>query len=202
MIGAGPNGLVAANRLADAGWSVARAGGAATVGRRRAQRPRGAPGFVHDTFSSFYPLAAASPTIPSFDLETHGLVWRHAPAVLGHPLPDGSWALLHRDRDVTARLLDDRHPGDGEAWLRLCAAWDRIGDQLVGRPAHAVPAGAGAAAAGAEPASAGGLDFVKTLLTPVADLGQPALRRATTRGSCSPATPGTRTSRSTPPGPA
>ena len=37
-----------------------------------------------------------------FGLEEHGLRWRHAPAVLGHPLPDGGWALLHRDREVTA----------------------------------------------------------------------------------------------------
>ena len=47
-------------------------------------------GFVHDTFSAFYPLAAASPAIRSFGLEEHGLRWRHAPAVLGHPFPDGS----------------------------------------------------------------------------------------------------------------
>ena len=69
------------------------------------------PGFVHDTFSAFYPLAAASRTIRSFGLEEHGLVWRHAPAVLGHPLRDGSWALLHRDRQVTAALADERAPG-------------------------------------------------------------------------------------------
>ena len=35
VIGAGPNGLVAANVLADAGWERARARGAAGAGRRR-----------------------------------------------------------------------------------------------------------------------------------------------------------------------
>ena len=44
------------------------------------------PDFVHDTFSAFYPLAAASPTLQSFHLEDHGLRWTHAPAVLGHPV--------------------------------------------------------------------------------------------------------------------
>ena len=88
-------------------------------------------GFVHDTFSSFYPLAAASAAIRSFALEDHGLVWRHAPAVLGHVRGDGSWALLHRDRALTARLLDDVHSGDGDSWLELCRLWDRVGEQVI-----------------------------------------------------------------------
>src|SRR5688572_6534378 len=134
VIGAGPNGLVAANRLLDAGWSVLvleaqpEIGGAVRSGREVH------PDFVHDTFSAFYPLAAASPAITRLRLEEHGLVWRHAPAVLGHPLPDGSWALLHRDREVTARFMDEAHPGDGQAWLDLCREWDRIGEAVL----HAV----------------------------------------------------------------
>ena len=51
--------------------------------------------------------------------------------MLGHPYPDGSWALLHRDRQVTARLADAQHPGDGEAWLDLCAEWDAVGPALI-----------------------------------------------------------------------
>jgi phytoene dehydrogenase-like protein len=85
---------------------------------------------VH-TFSAFYPLAATSPHIKSFHLEDHGLRWVHAPAVVGHPRSDGSWALLHRDRHVTAQLMEEQHPGDGDGWLRLCADWDRIGDHII-----------------------------------------------------------------------
>jgi phytoene dehydrogenase-like protein len=119
VVGAGPNGLVAANRLADAGWSVVVLEAQPSVGGAVRSDRDVHPAFVHDTFSSFYPLAAASPTLTSFGLERHGLHWRHAPAVLGHPLPDGSWALLHRDREVTAGLLEEQHAGDGEAWLAL-----------------------------------------------------------------------------------
>ena len=131
VVGSGPNGLVAANLLADHGWSVLVLEAQPTIGGAVASAEDVHPGFVHDTFSSFYPLAAASPTIKSLGLEEHGLRWRHAPAVLGHPYPDGSWALLHRDRQVTARLADAQHPGDGEAWLDLCSEWDAVGPGLV-----------------------------------------------------------------------
>jgi phytoene dehydrogenase-like protein len=130
------------------------------------------PDFVHDTFSSFYPLAAASPALLDLDLTRFGVTWRHAPAVLGHPLPDGRWALLHRDREVTAALLDDQHRGDGDAWLELCADWDRIGDQLTGAFLSPFPPVRSGLAALTRLPKVGGLDFVKTLLTPAADLGR------------------------------
>ncbi|WP_426245063.1 phytoene desaturase family protein [Nocardioides sp. LHG3406-4] len=172
VVGAGPNGLVAANRLTDAGWSVLLLEQQEQVGGA-VHSDRGVhPAYVHDTFSAFYPLAAASPTIRSFDLEDHGLRWRHAPAVLGHPKADGGWALMHRDRELTAGWLDDDHAGDGERWLDLCATWDQIGDQIIGSllsPFPPVRAGMGALT---RLRRAGGLDLVKTFLTPVADLAR------------------------------
>ena len=171
VIGAGPNGLVAANHLVDEGWSVLVLEAQPEVGGAVRSDQDVHPGFVHDTFSAFYPLAAASATIQSFELERHGLTWTHAPAVLGHPLPDGDWALLHRDREITAGLMEAQHPGDGEAWLDLCTAWDRIGDQLVSAlltPFPPVRAGVGLIA---RLRSVGGLDFVKMLLTPAAEIG-------------------------------
>ena len=113
------------------------------------------------------------------------------PSVLGHPLPDGGWALLHRDREVTAAGFDEHHPGDGEAWLRWCADWDRIGDELIAgllTPFPPVRAGLGVLA---RLPRVGGLGFVRTLLTPAAELGRIAVRRRTPapaagrqRGSC------------------
>ena len=78
----------------------------------------------------------------SLRLEDHGLAWEHAPAVLGHPFGDGQWAVLHRDRDLTAAGLDALHAGDGDAWLDLCRTWDRIGPPLVDAPHLALPTGA------------------------------------------------------------
>ncbi|MBC7596781.1 MAG: NAD(P)/FAD-dependent oxidoreductase [Kineosporiaceae bacterium] len=172
VIGAGPNGLVAANHLADAGWSVLVLEAQDEVGGAVKSARDVHPDFVHDTFSAFYPLAEASPTIKSFSLEDHGLTWRHAPAVLGHPMLDGNWAILHRDRLVTARLFDQAHGGDGEAWLDLCSQWDRIGDQIIKAllsPFPPIRYGVGALA---RLRSVGGLDFVKTMLMPASEFGK------------------------------
>ncbi len=166
VIGAGPNGLVAANMLVDAGWSVLvletqdEVGGAVRSGRDVH------PDYVHDTFSSFYPLAAGSPTIRAMGLERHGLRWSHAPAVVGTPFANGSWGMLHRTREETAAGLEEHGRGDGDAWLELCEQWDRIGDSVVGAlmtPFPPVRHGLGALA---KLPRVGGLDFVRDLLTP------------------------------------
>lgn len=170
VIGAGPNGLVAANHLIDAGWSVLVLEAQPEVGGAVRSAADVHPDYVHDTFSAFYPLTAASDTISSFHLEDHGLTWRHAPAVLGHPTPDGGWALLHRDREVTAASMEALGPGDGDNWLRLCDEWDRIGEHIIAAlltPFPPVRPGLGVLA---RLRGVGGLQFVKDLLTPVNEL--------------------------------
>ncbi len=172
VVGAGPNGLVAANHLIDQGWSVLVLEAQDTLGGAVRSARDVHPDHVHDTFSAFYPLAAASPTIRAFDLESHGLVWRHAPAVLGHPLPDGDWALLHRDREVTAGLMDAAHAGDGEAWLALSRQWDGIGEHLIGALLTPFPPVRHTLGGLRTLPGAGGVGFVRTLLTPAAELGR------------------------------
>ena len=86
VVGAGPNGLVAANHLVDAGWSVLVLEAQPDVGGAVRSDTSVHPDFVHDTFSAFYPLAAASPNIKAFGLERYGLRWVHAPAVLANPI--------------------------------------------------------------------------------------------------------------------
>jgi len=172
VVGAGPNGLIAANRLADAGWSVLVLEAQGTPGGAVRSDRDVHPDFVHDTFSSFYPLAAASPWFQRMQLERHGLVWKHAPAVLGHPLPDGRWAMLDRDRDVTARLLAEQHPADGQAWLDLCGQWDVIGEHIVGALLSPMPPLKHGLGALLRLRRAGGLGLVRDFLTPVADFSR------------------------------
>lgn len=172
VVGAGPNGLVAANVMADAGRRVLVLEAQPTAGGAVRSDRELHPDFVHDTFSAFYPLAVASRAMAALRLEEHGLQWEHAPAVLGHPFGDGRWALLHRDRDLTAAGLDDLHPGDGEAWLDLCRTWDRIGDPLVEALTSPFPPLRAGARLVPALARAGGLATVRQLATPVASLGR------------------------------
>jgi phytoene dehydrogenase-like protein len=114
VIGAGHNGLVAANLLADAGWEV-------TVLEATA------PGFANDVFSAFYPLAVASPILRRLRLEDYGLEWVHAPLALAHPHAD----VLSRDLSETAASLEASAPGDGAAWERLYQRWRSVREPLL-----------------------------------------------------------------------
>ena len=131
MIGAGPNGLVAANLLVDAGWSVVVLEAHAEPGGAVRSSELVAPGFVHDWASSFYPLGAASPVLRALDLEAHGLVWRRAPVALAHPTPDGCAYIEPGALDATERSLDAYAPGDGVEWRRLYRRWERMGPAFL-----------------------------------------------------------------------
>ncbi len=176
VIGSGPNGLVAANLLVDAGWSVTVLEAQPTIGGAVRSDSDVSPGFTHDTFSAFYPLAAASPTIQALQLEEHGLHWVHAPAVLGNPLPDGSWAMLHRNADETAAGLDAACPGDGEAWLRLCRIWDRMGPAVISALLDPFPPVRAGARFAASLPRAGGVQALRLLLVSVRRLGEEHFR--------------------------
>ncbi|PSL53747.1 phytoene dehydrogenase-like protein [Saccharothrix carnea] len=171
VIGSGPNGLVAANLLADAGWDV--------LVLEAAEEPGGAvrtaeltePGFRHDLFSGFYPLGAASPVISGLGLERHGLRWRRAPEVLAHVLPDDRAVVLSQDLDRTAASVEAFGAGDGDAWRAEFALWQRVRSELVEalmRPFPPVRAGVGLAGS---LGPGGALRFARSFLQSVRAFG-------------------------------
>ncbi|MCW2495645.1 NAD(P)/FAD-dependent oxidoreductase [Jatrophihabitans sp.] len=131
IVGGGHNGLVAANILADAGWRTLVVEAADRLGGAVHSDESLRTGFVTDWFSSFYPLAAASPVLRRLDLPRWGLRWTHAPAVLAHVFPDDRCAVLSRDLDVTAASLDAFAPGDGAAWVELVRRFELIKEPLL-----------------------------------------------------------------------
>ena len=125
VIGAGPNGLVAATMLARAGWSVELlerrqvAGGA--VGSDTTDR-----GYVHDWGSAFYGVLHTSPVLRELGLDRQ-IGWAHT----GTPVsavwdPAVPAAVMHRRGEDTAAGLGV----DGPAWLDLIDWWHRLGVPL------------------------------------------------------------------------
>lgn len=131
VIGAGPNGLVAANVLVDAGWDVVLLESQAETGGAVRSAEVTAPGYVSDMFSAFYPLAAASPVIRDLDLHHYGLNWVRAPDVVAHALDSGDAAVIRHRAEDTAAEMEDRAPGDGDAWMAMVAQWQRIRGPLL-----------------------------------------------------------------------
>lgn len=135
VIGAGPNGLVAACQLARAGWSVTvlesqhEPGGAC----RSAELTR--PGFVHDMGAAFFPFGQASPALLDLELERAGLSWCRGAIESAHPALDGTCASIAASIEESVRCfggLDE----DGRAFAEL-ATWhqqtrDRMLQMLLG----------------------------------------------------------------------
>ena len=140
VIGSGPNGLVAANVLADAGLGSRRARGPARAGRGRPDggdhRPRLPPRSLQRLLPPGRRLAGLQDT----RLEDFGLRWRRAPYALAHPVPDGRCAVIAPDRGETEASLETFGPGDGAGWRSLMAPWDAFGLRFVGRPPQPLPA--------------------------------------------------------------
>jgi phytoene dehydrogenase-like protein len=112
VVGAGPNGLMAAAVLARAGSRVLVLEAAPTVGggTRSAELIR--PGVIHDVCSAIHPLGVASPAFRELAAagELDGLEWVHPDIPLAHPLDGGRAGIVHRSVAATAAGLG---PDDG-----------------------------------------------------------------------------------------
>lgn len=131
VVGGGHHGLVAANLLLDAGWSVLVLEAGATPGGAVRSAELAAPGFQADVCSAFYPLTAASPPILALGLHDYGLRWRHHEVPLVQVLPDGRTVTLSRDVAETAASVETFAAGDGDRWTAEYTAFRRIRDDVV-----------------------------------------------------------------------
>jgi phytoene dehydrogenase-like protein len=122
FVGAGHNALVAAAYLLDSGRSVTllermdRPGGWV-----RTSEP-GAPGFLHDRWSSMHPAFVGGPAWADLapDLSRHGLEYVTAPLATASSLPDGRTAIAPVDREAFAAELE--RLGETAGWDSLFAA--------------------------------------------------------------------------------
>jgi phytoene dehydrogenase-like protein len=126
VVGAGPNGLVAAARLASAGMRVLVLEAQSVAGGGLRTEELTLPGFRHDVCSSVHALAQASRAFRALRLDREGLEFVHPGIALAHPLADGT-AYLHRDLAETARGLGR----DGRAWSLVMGGVARGNGGLV-----------------------------------------------------------------------
>ncbi len=121
VIGSGPNGLVAALTLAQAGVEVEVVEEQADIGGGTRTAELTLPGFRHDLCAAIHPLARASPVFRGLDVD-----WIEPPAACAHPFDDGSAVTLERDIDETATQLG----ADAAAYRRLVAPYARAAERF------------------------------------------------------------------------
>ncbi|MHB1614410.1 MAG: phytoene desaturase family protein [Actinomycetes bacterium] len=143
VVGAGPNGLVAAATLASAGLRVLLVEAADRIGGGLRTEELTLPGFRHDVCSTVHPLALASPALAGLDLgavDLAGARLRLAqPQIpLAHPMPPRSAgppaqaAVVHRSIAETAAGLGR----DGPTWTRTVGRLARHGLALPEAALH------------------------------------------------------------------
>ncbi len=142
IVGAGPNGLVAAAVLAEQGFDVqvfernARPGGAAASGSTLGE------GTIVDLGAAAHPFAYGSRAFAHFDLAGHGLQWDFHGYPLAHPLDDAESVFLHQDLEATMAQF----PADRKIWELLHRPLvrhpqeilDNATSPLLGIPPHPV----------------------------------------------------------------
>jgi len=128
VVGAGPNGLTAAARIARAGYRVVVYERAPTVGGSTRTQELIAPGIVHDVGGTVVPFAAASPAFAQLGLE---LPLRHAQLALAHPLDGGRAVIVDNDLDVTAAALGPDAKRYRQVMAPLVRNFDALADATL-----------------------------------------------------------------------
>jgi len=138
VVGAGPNGLAAAVRLAQHGVDVEVLEAAEEIGGGTRTSELTVPGLLHDHCSAFHPMGVGSPYLRTLDLERYGLRWRWPEIDCAHPLDSGAAGLLWRSVDQTSLGLGPDSVRWQQTFAALSAGFDELADDLM-RPIVHLP---------------------------------------------------------------
>jgi phytoene dehydrogenase-like protein len=131
VVGSGPNGLAAAVRLAQAGFSVIVLEANDVIGGGTRSGQLTLPGFVHDLCSAVHPLGLGSPFFRQLELEHHGLVWLQPEFPLAHPLGENRAAILQRSLAATAESLGQDRQGYQDLLEPLVSNWQELATEFL-----------------------------------------------------------------------
>src|SRR3984957_5996887 len=127
VVGAGPNGLVAALLLARAGLAVDVYEAADEPGGGCRTAALTLPGFRHDVCSAVHPLLLASPAFRDIDLSSHGVRLLTPAVAFAHPLDGGRAAAVGGTVAEVAGTLGV----DGPAYARTFGSLVRDADKIL-----------------------------------------------------------------------
>ncbi|HEY1789625.1 MAG TPA: NAD(P)/FAD-dependent oxidoreductase [Verrucomicrobiae bacterium] len=126
VVGAGPNGLAAAIRLAQEKLSVLVIEANEVIGGGARTAELTLPGFLHDVCSSVHPLAVGSPVFRGLPLEQFGLSWIEPEIPLANPLDGARAAALYRSVGQTAKELGTDERAYERLMLPLVTNWENL----------------------------------------------------------------------------
>jgi phytoene dehydrogenase-like protein len=122
VIGAGHNGLISAAYLAKAGYRVGVFERRALVGGA-VSTDEVIPGYQFDLGGSAHILIHLTPVVEELELEAFGLEYLDLDPLFFAPFHDDDSFFIYRDVDRTVAHLEERYPGEGEAYRRFYSDW-------------------------------------------------------------------------------
>lgn len=131
VVGAGPNGLAAAIRLAQEKLRVLVLEANDTIGGGIRSAELTLPGFVHDVCSTVHPFGPGSPFFRSLPLEKYGLNWVQPEIPLAHPLEDRQAAVLERSVSQTAQGLGADQAAYERLMSPLVSHWEALAAEFL-----------------------------------------------------------------------
>ena len=126
IVGAGPNGLAAAIRIAQHGFSTIVLEGNQKIGGGCRTEALTLPGFLHDVGSAIHPLALGSPFFSSLPLQEYGLEWLQPEIPLAHLINSDKAVFLRKSVGETAEGLGPDAASYRRLFEPLVSKWESL----------------------------------------------------------------------------
>ena len=129
VIGAGHNALITSAYLAKAGYKVGVFERRDIVGGAVSTKEI-VPGYQFDLGGSAHILIRLTPIIDELALHEYGLEYLELDPLFFAPFPDNDAFFIYRDVDKTVHELEQKYPGEGEAYRKFIKDWQPFAEAV------------------------------------------------------------------------